>query len=28
MTGADIARVVLAAYNVTDADSKGVQTLA
>jgi hypothetical protein len=28
MTGADIARAVLAANNVTDADSKGVQTLA
>jgi hypothetical protein len=27
MTGADIARAVLAANNVTDADSKGVQTL-
>jgi hypothetical protein len=26
MTGADIARAVLAAHNVTEADSKGVQT--
>jgi hypothetical protein len=28
MTGADIARAVLAANNVTDADSKAAQTLA
>jgi hypothetical protein len=28
MTGADIASAALAANNVTDADSKGVQTLA